>query len=103
MYQGLLTAEDRRVLSAVKNMDAYAEECSGTAPCAQPPKSWEYIGVTLQSDCVKFQGMILVLRPLLPSGCIHCSQDAARTPDQAAVLADMYAPRKRGGACECRV
>jgi hypothetical protein len=30
----LLTAKERRVLSAVEDIDAYAEKCSRTAPCA---------------------------------------------------------------------
>jgi AP2 domain len=97
---GLITAKERRALSEVEDVAAFAEECRTTAPCAQPPKSCEYIGVHLRSDHRKFEAALRVCGTALYLGSFAASEDAACAYDKAAVLADMYAPKKRGGARE---
>jgi hypothetical protein len=97
---GLITAEERRVLSDVEDVAAFAEECRTTAPCARPPKSCEYIGVTWRSHRAKFEASLGVCGAKLYLGSFAASEDAACAYDKAAVLADIYAPRKRGGARE---
>jgi AP2 domain len=99
---GLITAEERRVLSAVEDVAAFAEECRTTAPCAQPPKSCEYIGVFWRSDRHKFVAQLVVCGAKLYLGSFDVSEDAACAYDKAAVLADIYAPSKRGGARELK-
>jgi hypothetical protein len=97
---GLLTAEERRVLSAVVDVDAYAEECRKAAPCAQPPKCCEYIGVYLPPGRAKFLAGVWVCDRNCHLGSFAASEDAARAYDEAAVLADVYAPKRQGGARE---
>jgi hypothetical protein len=97
---GLITAEERRVLSALEDVAAYAEECRRTAPRAQPPKSCEYVGVSLRSDGAKFVAHVKVRGATLYLGSFAASEDAACAYDHAAVLANIYAPKKRRGARE---
>jgi hypothetical protein len=80
---GLLTAEERRVLSAVVDVDTYAEECRRAAPRAQPPKCCEYIGVCLPPGHSKFQAGVRVCERTCYLGSFADSEDAARAYDVA--------------------
>jgi hypothetical protein len=99
---GLITAEERLVLSAVEDVASYAEDCRRLAPRAQPPKSSEYIGVNLRYDGAKFVANFCVCGATLYVGSFVASEDAAcaYTYDKAAVLADICAPKKQRGARE---
>jgi hypothetical protein len=97
---GLITAKERRALSEVEDVAAFAEECRTTAPRAQPPKSCEYIGVPSRSDRRKFEAVLRVCGTTLYLGSFAASEDAACAYDKAAVLADIYAPKKHRGARE---
>jgi hypothetical protein len=91
-----ISADERRALSAIQDVAAYAEECRRTAPCAQPPKECEYIGVSRSLQ--KYMATVKIRGRKYYLGTFDDSEHAAAAWDEAAVLADIYVPKLRGGA-----
>jgi hypothetical protein len=94
-----VTAEERRALSAIRDVAVYAEACRSTTPCAKPPKSCHYVGVHVIPSG-KFRAKIRVNGITCNLGNFDASEDAAAAWDEAAVVADIYAPKLLGGARE---
>jgi hypothetical protein len=92
-----ITADERRALSAIKDVAAYAEMCRKCAPCAQR-RFCEHIGVTPSPTPGKVCAHITVCRGKCHLGSFDGIEDAAAAYDEAAILADIYAPKLTGGA-----
>jgi hypothetical protein len=96
-----ITMDERRALSAIQDVAAYAKECRKhrAATSAQLSEPDEYVGFTLTPDR-EFKAKIKINGKNCLLGNFDRFEDAAIAWDEAAVVADLYVPKKRGGVRE---